>query len=110
MNRENLCEATIQKGLTTRILKLIGKDGLSNVEFFIDFISNIIKDNFVDESINDDEMSKIVQVILEYFEKHYEIVLSKEEINIVFHQLVIKHCDFLKDIHHLNAIFRKHNK
>jgi len=110
MNRENLCEATIQKGLTTRILKLIGKDGLSNVEFFIDFISNIIKDNFVDESINDDEMSKIFQVILEYFEKHYEISMSKEEINIIFHQLVIKHCDYLKDIHHLNAIFRKHNK
>ena len=110
MDKEKLQVDVLNKSLSAHILKQIREDNQSNIDFFIMFLTNFIADYFNNESFDDEEMSDLLHVCFDYFQNNFDIICSKEELNIIFHQLVIKHCDFVKDIQHLNAIFQKHNK
>ena len=110
MEKNVLCEKTMQQNLNNYLLKLIGKNNQSNIEFYIDLISMFVNEYYGDESINDDEMSKIMKLFKDYLYNHFGLSVDKEETNVIFHQLVINHCTFIKDIQHLSSIFKKHNK
>ena len=110
MDKEKLHVDILNKELSTHILKKIRTDDQSNIDFFIKFITNFISEYFEGETFDDEEMSDLLQVFIDYFQNNFDTICTNEEVNIIFHQLVIKHCAFVKDIHHLNAIFKKHNK
>jgi len=110
MEQTKLCEETLRKSFTSYLLKLLGKNDQLKIEFVFDIISDFINENYQNEQINDDEMSKIMKLFKDFFQNHFDLTLEKEEVNVIFHQLVINHCSFIKDIHHLNAVFKKHNE
>ena len=110
MDKEKLSVDILNKDLSTHILKKIRTEDQSNIDFFIKFLTNFIDEYLKDQSIDDEDMSDLLQGCIDYFQHNFDIICTNEEVNIIFHQLVIKHCDFVKDIQHLNAIFKKHNK